>query len=301
MHRLLPRLRQLLLLLVALVMLLAAAAPASTARANGAPTWQAWGLTVDFPMLATDAPKIMYTVYVGTNNPISQVVAESAPVDLWANGSCVTQGGGPLTWQGGYADFNGNVYIRCRLPSWRAGIGALAPSLPGASNNTLTCDAGGAPLFSAAQVKLDPVSSANPIIDASGLGIAFSAPSNGIKARTSLTLTSGTYSSPQWNQSSAGNRVVIGENGPAITAVATHFGWLDFLTDPNWDNFFNTVNGTTIGHWVESPSAHWTAPAARYKLKTQSDYVDIGYSPATGSYLRGELGATRVDPGCKNS
>jgi hypothetical protein len=301
MHRLLPRLRRLLILPLALVVLLAAAAPASTARATGAPTWQAWGLTVDFPTLATGAPEIMYTVYVGTNDPTPQVTVESTPVDLWANGSCVTQGNGPLIWQGGYADFNGNVYIRCRLPSWRAGIGALAPGLPGASNNTLTCDAGGAPLFSAAQVKLDPVSSANPIIDASGLGIAFSAPSNGIKARTSLTLTSGTYSSPQWNQSSAGNRVVIGENGPAITAVATHFGWLDFLTDPNWDDFFNTVTGTTIGHWVELPSAHWTAPAARYKLKTQSDYIHIGYSPATGSYLRGELGATRVDPGCKNS
>jgi hypothetical protein len=58
--------------------------------------------------------------------------------------------------------------------------------------------------------------------------VAFSAPSNGVKARTSQALTSGTYSSPQWNQSSAGNRVVVGENGPAIVAVAAHFGWLIF-------------------------------------------------------------------------
>jgi hypothetical protein len=301
MHRLLPRLRRLLILPVALVALLAVVAPTSTARATGAPTWQAWGLTVDFPTLATDAPKIMYTVYVGTNDPTPQVIAESTPVDLWANGSCVTQGTGPLAWQGGYADFNGNAYIRCRLPSWRAGIAVLAPGLPGANNASLTCDAGGAPLFFGAQVKLDAVSSANPILDAAGLGVAFSTPSNGLKARTNLTLTSGTYSSSQWNQSSAGNRVVIGENGPAIVVVAGHFGWLDFLTDPNWDDFFNTVTGTTIGHWVESPSADWTAPAARYKLKTQADFVYIGYSPATGSYLRGELGAVRSDPGCKNS
>jgi hypothetical protein len=301
MHRLLPRMRRLLILSVALVALLAAIAPATTARATSAPTWQAWGLTVDFPTLANDAPKIMYTVYVGTNDPTPQVIAESTPVDLWANGSCTIQGTGPLTWQGGYADFNGNAYIRCRLPSWRAGLAALAPGVPGANNNSLTCEAGGAPLFLAAQVKLDAVTSNNPIIDAAGLGVAFSAPSDGIKARTSLTLTSGTYSSPRWIQSSAGNSVVIGENGPAIVAVAAHFGWLDFLSDPNWDDFFNTVTGTTIGHWVESPSAHWTAPAARYKLKTQADLVYIGYSPATSTYLHGELGAFRADPGCKNS
>jgi len=301
MHRLLPNMRRLLLLPMALVALLAAAAPASTARATGAPTWQAWGLTVDFPTLATEAPKIMYIVYVGTDDPTPQVVAESTPVDLWANGSCTTQGTGPLTWQGGYADFNGNAYIRCQLPSWRAGIGALAPGLPGAGTNTLTCEAGGAPLFLAAQVKLDAVSSANPIVDATGLGVALSAPSNGNKARTSMTLTSGITTSPQWNQSSAGNRVAIGEDGPAIVAVAAHFGWLGFLSDPNWDDFFNSVTGMTVGHWVESPSAHWTAPATRYKLKTQADYVYIGYSSATGTYLRGELGAVRIDPGCKNS
>ena len=301
MHRLLSRRRRLLMLPMALVALLAVSAPASTARATATPTWQAWGLTVDFPTSATDAPKIMYTVYVGTDDPAPQVIAESNPVDLWANGSCVTQGAGPLTWQGGYADFNGNAYIRCQLPSWRAGIGALAPGLPGANNNSLTCDAGGAPLFLGAQVKLDPVTSANPIIDAAGVGVALSTPSDGSKGRTNLTLTAGTYSSPRWNLSSAGNRVVSGENGPAITAVAAHFGWLDFLSDPNWENFFNTVTGTTIGHWVESPSAHWTAPATRYKLKTLADYVYVGYSPATGSYLHGDLGAVRIDPGCKNS
>jgi hypothetical protein len=108
--------------------------------------------------------------------------------------------------------------------------------MSGANNNSLTCEAGGGSLFLGAQIKLDPVTSANPIIDAAGLGVALSAPSTGIKARTNLTPTSGTYSSPQWNQSSTGNRVVIGENGPV-----------------------------------------------------------------TGSYLRGELGAVRADPGCKNS
>jgi len=113
MHRLLSRRRRLLILPVALVALLAVAAPASTARATATPTWQAWGLTVDFPTSATDAPKIMYTVYVGTDDPAPQVIAESNPVDLWANGSCVTQGAGPLTWQGGYAD--GSIMIVARV------------------------------------------------------------------------------------------------------------------------------------------------------------------------------------------
>ena len=131
--------------------------------------------------------------------------------------------------------------------------------------------------------------------------MALSAPSDGSKARTVLTLSSATYSSPRWIQSTAGNRTVIGEDGPAITAVAMHFGWLSFLSDPNWDDFFNSVIGATIGHWVESPSAHWTAPATQFKLKTQSDFAYIGYSPATGTYLHGELGAVRADPGCKNS
>lgn len=301
MPRLSPCLRRLLILPITLVALLVVAAPAATARATSAPNWQAWGLTVDFPALATDAPTILYTVYTGTDAPTAQVLAESAPLDLWANGSCTIQGTGPLAWQGGYADFNGNAYIRCQLPSWRAGLTALAPGMPGANTNTLTCEAGGAPLFMAAQVKLDPVSSANPIIDATSVGVALSAPSNGIKARTNLTLTSGIYSSPLWNQSNAGNRVVMGEDGPAIVAVASHFGWLNFLTDPNWDDFFNGVTGMAIGHWVESPSAHWTAPAARFKLRTQSDYAYIGYSPATSTYLRGELGSVRADPGCKNS
>ena len=61
--------RRLLILPAALVALLAAAAPASAARATSAPTWQAWGLTIDFPTLATDAPEILYTVYVGNQRP----------------------------------------------------------------------------------------------------------------------------------------------------------------------------------------------------------------------------------------
>src|SRR4051812_40089442 len=104
MNRLLPRLRRLLLLPAAL---LALAAPASTTAATSTATWQAWGLAIDFPTASTGAPTILYTVYTGTDDPAPQVLAESTPVDLWANGSCVIQGTGPLIWQGGYADFNG--------------------------------------------------------------------------------------------------------------------------------------------------------------------------------------------------
>jgi hypothetical protein len=302
MRELLHYMRRLPCLLVALVVLLAATAPAPAADAQAVPTWQAWGLTVDFPELPTDAPQILYTVYVGTNEPEPQVLAESAPVDLWADGSCsIAQGAVPLTWQDGLAHFDGTSHITCQLPPWRAGLMALAPGLPGGHTNTLTCEPGGAPLFVAAHVNLDPVTSANPIFDAQGLGLAFSLPSDGSKARASLALTSGSYASPRWNLNSAGNSVVTGENGPAVVAVATHFGWLDFLADSTWADFFKTVTGLTIGHWVESPIASTSAPAAAYQLKTVSNVVYIGYNSSTGAHLRGDLGDLRIDPGCKTS
>jgi hypothetical protein len=291
-----PHTRRWLVLAVAFAALLAATLPAPSTRAAPVATWQAWELSVDFP---NQQPQVIYTAYIGTNDPDPQII-DSLAIDISAN--CVVQGG-PLTYdQDGYAIFNGAVYIECPVPSWRDQLAIIGAHLPGAHNNTLTCDAGNGPLFAAADVKLDLVSASNPVVDASDLGLTFSLPSNGSKARTAIELTSGMRASPLWSIGTGGKRMLLGENGPVIVAAADHFGWLDFLTDSAWQGFFeNVVVGATIGHWVESPSASWSAPATGYKLRTQGAVVYIGHNATTGANLRGRLASGRIDPGCKTS
>src|SRR4029453_13238272 len=101
----------------------------------------------------------------------------------------------------------------------------------------------------------------------------FGLPSDGVVARTRMALSSRTYISPDWAVDSAGNRMVMGQHGPGTVAVASYFGWLDFLTGPNWDNFFNSfVKGTYVGHWVESPGTflRMSGTSLNYPLGTQS-------------------------------
>jgi hypothetical protein len=287
---------RLLLLVVAVAALLAATSPAPSARAAVLASWQAWEISVDFP---NQQPQVVYTAYIGTNDPNPRIL-DSIAIDISAD--CVVQGG-PLTYdQDGYAIFDGATYIECTAPSWRDQLAILGPYLPGASKNTLSCDAGNGPLFVAADVKLDSVSASNPIIDAHDLGLTFSLPSSVANARTVIALTSGAYASPLWPVNGAGKRMLMGENGPAIVEAAAYFGWLGFLTDPSWQGFFKTtVVGPKIGHWIESPSASWTTPAGPYKLKTQGAVVYIGHNGLTGANLRGRLSSGRIDPGCKTS
>jgi hypothetical protein len=281
--------RQLLILGLTIVVVLASNVALPSAHAQSAPSWQALSIEVDFP---NQQPRVIQTTYYGSDLPTPHVISSSS-VDVTAN--CTTIG--TLTYSGDYAIFNGSSYIQCGLASWRSNLALLAPGLPGAKNDKLTCDALSGPIFGAADVKLDPVTAQNPIIDASDLGIIFSLPATGNKARSQLKLSSRTYTSPTWNRNVNGNHTLIGIDGPAIIATDTYFGWLDILTS-NWEPFFQTVSGSTIGQMVESPLATWTAPTIPYVLKTTASTIYIGYSPSTGSYLRGKLRNGQIDPGC---
>jgi len=275
--------------------------PAAQAAGAPGPSWQAWAISVDFP---SQKPHVVYTAYVGTNTPTPQVLTSST-VDISKKCTIVSPTGN-LNFDGTSAIFDGQSYIQCQVPSWRTKLAALAPTLPGANNNTLMCDAGGGPLFSAASVKLDAVSATNPVIDARDLGSVFSLPSDGIRAQTQLALSSRTYLSPRWNLDlTAGNRMVMGMNGPAIVAASNYFGWLTFLTPgltPAWDAYFTgTVVGTQMGHYVESPAATWTTTGSSYRLRTTGSTVYIGHDSMTGANLHGKVSIIRHDPGCFGS
>lgn len=281
--------RQLLVLGMALVALLASSIGSPSAQAQSAPLWQAWSLEVDFP---NSTPRVVHTAYYGSNLPYPHVIG-AASTDISAN--CTTIG--TLTYDGDYAVFNGSSYIRCNLPSWRIALAGLSPGLPGANNDKLTCDASSGPSFGVADVKLDAVTSQNPIIDVTDLGPSFSLPATGTKARTQLKFSSRTYSSPSWNLNANGNHMMIGLDGPSIVATNTYFGWITVLNS-SWEPFFQSVSGTKMGHFVEPPVATWTAPTIPYVLKTGASIAYIGYSPSTASYLRGKLRDGQIDPGC---
>jgi hypothetical protein len=264
------------------------------AAAGPAPTWQAWALSVDFPQ---QTPHVLYTVYTGRNTP-DPTVLSSITEDI--SKSCVIESPTKtLAYDGTSAIFDGNSYIRCTVPSWHSKLAVLAPGLPGANKGSITCTAGLAPAWGAADVKLDKVSSANPIIDARELGITFSLPSDGVNVRTRLALSSRTYTSPTWPiDTTDGNRMLIGMHGPGIVAVAGHFGWLKFL-GTGWDTYFtNNVTGARTGSWVESPIATWRTTAVPYTLKTKNATVYIGHDSVTGANLRGKLIKGEGDPGC---
>jgi hypothetical protein len=95
--------------------------------------------------------------------------------------------------------------------------------------------------------------------------------------------------------------MLIGEDGPAIVAADAQFGWLSFLANPAWRNFFtNQVVGQTIGSWAEAPGASWKqSPVPAYQIKTRSSVVYIGYSPSTGARFYGQIRSIRFDPGAK--
>ena len=295
--------RPLSILLLVLAALLAAGLPPRAAGAAGSPTWAAWAITVDFP---GQQLRVKYIAYTGTNGPPAAVISSS---ELDITTSCTVQGP-PLTFDGDYALFDGQTYIGCAVPSWRDQIAALAPASTVARSNQVTGDPGYGPIWAAADVRLTsatPTTSANPVLDAQDLGMVFSLPSirqpnNSIVAQTKLSLSSGAFASPGWTaDTTAGNRTLIGEDGPAIVAADAQFGWLSFLSNPAWRTFFtNQVTGMTLGSWAEAPSASWkrtSVPA--YQLKTGSGTVYIGYSPSTGARFVGEIRSIRFDPGAK--
>jgi hypothetical protein len=297
------RLRRSSIWLLALAALLAACLPAPAASATSSPTWAAWAITVDFP---GQQLQVKYIAYTGTNGPPAQVIRWSEQ-DITT--SCTVQGPA-LTFHGEYAVFDGQTYIECAVPSWRDQIALLAPALAVANSNQVTGDPGFGPIWAAADIRLTPATpatAANPVLDAQELGMTFSLPSvrqpNGsIQAQTRLALNSGSFASPSWiADTTAGNRTLIGEDGPAIVAADARFGWLGFLTNPAWRTFFTSqVIGSTLGSWSEAPVASWKrTPVPAYQLKTRSGTVYIGYSPSTGARFVGEIRSIRFDPGAK--
>jgi hypothetical protein len=288
--------RRLPILLLAIIALMMAALPASAARATAASDWAAWAITADF---TGGALHVVYTAYTGTQAPNAQVLASSSQ-DITA--SCSVSG---LTFSGDYGVFNGSTIISCPVPSWRDAIRALDPSLAQANSNKVMEVPGGGPLWAAADVILNPVTSENPVLDAKELGMTFSLPRTGATAKTKITVSSGAYISPSWNvDNAAGNRTLIGEDGPVIVAIDDAFGWMDFLTNPSWSGYFDgNVVGARIGYWTEGTGlSHGVQPAnAPYTLKTTAGTVYIGYSPSTGAHFYGKIRSIRFDPGSKGN
>jgi hypothetical protein len=289
------RSRRLPILLLALIALVTAGSPAPTARATPASDWAAWAITADF---SGGALKVVYTVYVGTQAPNAQVNGWTSQ-DITA--SCSVAG---LTFSGDYGIFNGSTMIACPVPSWRDAVGLLDPALAQANGNKVVQVPGGGPLWAAADVVLDQVTGENPVVDAKDLGVVFSLPRSGATARAKIALNSGAYVSPSWYvDNTAGNRVLLGADGPAIVAIDDQFGWLSFLKAPDWQNYFNGLAGAQIGHRVEglTTSQGTQTASAPYTLKTTAGTVYIGYSPSTGAHLRGKVRAIRFDPGSKGN
>jgi hypothetical protein len=287
--------RRLPILLLAIIALITAALPAPTARASVAPAWAAWAITADFK---GGAMQVVYTAYIGTQPPNAEVLAWSSQ-DITT--SCSVSG---LTFSGDYGVFNGSTMISCPVPSWRDQIFALDPSLAQARGNKVTEVPGGGPLWAAADVILDPSTGENPVVDARDLGMVFSMPRAGATARTKITLNSGSYVSGSWNVDNlAGNRTLMGADGPVIVAIDDALGWIDFLKSPDWQNYFNSVSGAEIGYRTEGPGT-WQgvqSASAPYTLKTTAGTVYIGYSPSTGAHFRGKIRAIRFDPGSKGN
>ncbi|HET9222172.1 MAG TPA: hypothetical protein VFO07_06700 [Roseiflexaceae bacterium] len=287
--------RRLPILLLAIITLMLTALPVPKAGATPAADWAAWAITADFK---GGALQVVYTVYTGTQAPNAQVLASSSQ-DITA--SCTVSG---LTFSGEYGVFNGSTMIACPVPSWRDAVFALDPSLGQGHKNKVTEIPGTGPLWAAADVILDPGTSDNPVVDASDLGMVFSLPRSGATARTRLTLSSGSYVSPNWNADNlAGNRTLIGADGPVIVAIDKEFGWLDFLKAPDWSNYFNGVNGMQVGYRTEGTNV-WQgvqSAAAPYTLKTTAGTVNIGYNSKTGTYFRGRIRSIRFDPGSKGN
>lgn len=286
-----------LVLIAALLLLGSIPAPSARAQAVG-PLWAGWGLRVDFPNIVPRAPRVLYTVYYGENLPVPQVL-DSTTIDISAQCSAFS-----LNYTATGASFNGtSSHIVCTVPSWQDELALLNPMLPPAVLQTVTCAAGSGPLWAYGNLRPATQNRANTLIDAGDLGVRLSIPVTNGKAQTELALSSGAQRSPKWSLSPLGNQTVIGQNGPAVVAVADHLEWLDSLTNPAWRTFFtNQVVGTTMGNYVEAPTETrtWVVPAP-YSMTTDAATVYIGRRASGGSYYKGEMISAAIDPGCQGA
>jgi hypothetical protein len=293
------RVRFLFALLFGAAALIAAAAPAAQAQTSGG-LISAWGVAVRFPGTPPQLEVVYYTYVMQNSTP--PVVVRYTEDDI--SGDCdVHNAAQALSFDGAYAIFDGATYISCDLPAWRQRIATLNPALPAANNDVINCPAARGGKWAAADVRLDAVSSINPLVDASALGISFSLPTapaaSGIEARTRMILSSGQITSPPWPvDSAAGNRTLIGQGGPLIIAANDAFDRLSYLGGA-WETPFEQVDSNTMGYWSEAPSRFAKkSPVGGYTLATTAEKIYIGHSPSNGSYLRGRVGAIDIDPGC---
>lgn len=272
-------------LLLSLLLLLAIVGAAPTARPVQAeeialPTFAAWDLQADFSGVT---PEVIVTAYQGLYDPPE--VTQWTQFDISAN--CVQQGPGSITYQNGYAQFDGNAYLACQLP----------PMLMGGFD----CEVNASKyFFFGADTTLRPVTRGNPIVAASDGSFFFGLPSNGVQARTRGMLSGTVYQTTPWQRDNAGNEVLLGQDGPLMIAAADTIGLLDFL-DPSWQTTFENVNHTKVAHWMDSAGggSTWGTNAALLPYRTPPPYVYIGYNPATGAIFDGQLTAVDVDPpGC---
>lgn len=283
-----------LLLFSAIIIVCSALATAGPAQASNPPaTWAAWHVKVDF---AQNTPRIIYTAYVGTDSPQPAVLGERVS-DITQDCTIV----GTLNYFQGRAIFDGNSYIECDLPSWRAEIAQLAPYLRVAQEAECICQAGGAPLWAAADVRLAPGMRQNPVFAAPSTAMEFALPTiGGGQMEMEMFIDGNSYTSPSGNKQPALNQFLMGMYGPGIVAAADHFAWLDFMPDASWKTFFETdVVGTRMGYWEGSSSANWFETASDYRVKTDVQTLYIGYNPVTNEYLHGVLKAGEFDPGCR--
>jgi hypothetical protein len=272
-------------LLLGLLLLLAILGAAPTARPVRAeetarPAFAAWDLHADF---SGSAPVVIVTAYQGLHNPPE--VTQWTQFDISAN--CVQQGPGSITYQNGYAQFDGNAYLACQLP----------PVLMGG----LDCEVNASKyFFFGADATLRPVMRGNPIVAASDGSFFFGLPSNGVEARTRGVLSGTEYQTAPWQRDNAGNELLLGQDGPLMIEAANTIGLLDFL-NPSWQITFEDVDETKVGHWMYSSGgvSTWGTSAALLPYRTPPPYVYIGYNPATGAIFDGRLTTVEVDPpGC---
>lgn len=298
----LRRRRPLAITALALLVMLISLLPATGARAEEDIDWFGWGVKVDFER---NTWKILYVTYLGSKSPAPHVVAENV-VDI--SQQCTKGGTGTLTYPTpDSAYFDGKVYIRCELPSLRSDLAALGYTPPSGDAPFCPCVLGGAPLWVDGEVRQLNTSGTMPFMDASDRGVRVSLIVNGNQGHTKLDVLrtqppggSMTFTTPPWSIDRDGSRTLAGFQGKGIVAVANHFGWLKYLTDPGWQSFFSTnVTGTKIGYWNESPTMSGTANmSGNYRVGMSGGTLYIGYSPSTGTYFTGEIDEGGIDPGC---
>ena len=288
-----------------LIMLFISNVPAANAQQATKYDWFGWGVKVDFQ---NSAWKVDYITYLGVNSPSPKIVKEQVK-DISAD--CEQGGAGTLSYPTAEsAYFNGNVYLRCELPSVRDALVELGYTPPG-DGSFCICTLGGAPFWVDGEVRQLNTLGTMPLLDVGSRGVRVNLLVSGGTARTRLEVTrtppSGpiTYTSPDWPIDMVGNRTLAGWGGKKLVMVADHFNWLDYLADAGWRPFFqNNVQGRTIGSWNESSTTTVSDTrtfTGNYRMSMSAGTLYVGYNPSANTYFTGEIETIGVDPGCSGT